>query len=177
MHQLAAQARAVKLTVEMIPRTCWFSNLRTLLPPEDWDKMRRWCYGRAGYVCEICGGVGPDHPVEAHEIWEYDDETHVQRLAGLIALCSKCHQVKHLGHTMASGHGAAARCHLRTVNGWGLLGMLSYLQGVVAKQEERSEHEWKLDLSWLDNFDVVVKHIPRSQPDDVELVFDFSEAE
>ncbi|MEJ7872263.1 MAG: hypothetical protein WKF67_08375 [Rubrobacteraceae bacterium] len=33
--------------------------------------------------------------LECHEEWEYDEATGVQRLSGLVALCTRCHQVKH----------------------------------------------------------------------------------
>lgn len=32
-----------------------------------------------------------------HEIWEYDDEKHIQKLVGFHLLCEKCHWIKHLG--------------------------------------------------------------------------------
>ena len=33
--------------------------------------------------------------LECHEDWEYDEAAHVQRLARLQPLCTRCHQVKH----------------------------------------------------------------------------------
>ena len=35
--------------------------------------------------------------MNCHEIWEYDDKNHIQKLLGFIALCSMCHHVKHIG--------------------------------------------------------------------------------
>ena len=32
-----------------------------------------------------------------HEIWNYDDKKHVQKLEGFILLCRMCHHVKHIG--------------------------------------------------------------------------------
>ncbi len=63
-----------QLTVELVPRTCWFSNLRSELSKEEWDRLRRPVFERAGNRCEVCGGKGTQHPVECHEVWEYDDE-------------------------------------------------------------------------------------------------------
>lgn len=87
----------MKLTIELVPSTSWFSNLRSLLSSEEWDKIRRGCYKNANYKCEICSGVGPKHPVECHETWEYDEKQGIQKLIGLIALCPSCHEVKHVG--------------------------------------------------------------------------------
>src|SRR5688500_8134041 len=46
------------LTVELVPRTCWFSNLRSELSQDEWDRLRRSVYERAGNRCEVCGGKG-----------------------------------------------------------------------------------------------------------------------
>ena len=61
-----------KLTIELVPKTSWFTNLRSLVSKEQWDKIRNKVYWKAGYKCEICGSKGPKWPVECHEIWHYD---------------------------------------------------------------------------------------------------------
>lgn len=68
------------------------------------DRLRRQVYQAAGDRCEICGGRGTDHPVEAHEVWAYDDTTLVQRLLRMTALCRACREVKvkHYGRTSSS---------------------------------------------------------------------------
>ncbi len=38
--------------------------------------------------------------LECHEVFEYEDEAHVQRLSSLAALCTRCHQVKHWNWAM-----------------------------------------------------------------------------
>jgi hypothetical protein len=85
---------APRLSIELVPATSWFDNLRSLLPPAEWDALRKATSQAAGHRCEICGGRGPKWPVECHERWQYDDATHVQTLTGLIALCPECHRVK-----------------------------------------------------------------------------------
>lgn len=138
------------LTIETVPETCWFSNVRTNVSTEDWDKLRREAYRRAGYRCEICSGRGTEHPVECHERWNYDDESHTQTLLGLIALCPACHRVKHIGLAFKEGHGGRAMEHLAQVNGWNLVETLEYVEEAREIWENRSRHEWKLDLSWLE---------------------------
>ena len=32
-----------------------------------------------------------------HELWNYDDEKHIQKLEGFVLLCKMCHHIKHLG--------------------------------------------------------------------------------
>jgi hypothetical protein len=108
-----------RLTIELVPETAWFRNLRSEISGEAWDKIRKDCYKNAGYVCEICGGVGQRHPVECHEIWEYDDGDKRQILRGVIALCPSCHEVKHIGLTQMRGGLDRAVSHMAEVNGWG----------------------------------------------------------
>src|SRR5574337_1863360 len=87
----------MKLTIELVPQTSWMNNVRAVLTTKRWDILRGIVADQAWNVCEICGGVGPKHPVECHEIWEYDEKNRTQKLAGMIALCPDCHMVKHFG--------------------------------------------------------------------------------
>lgn len=142
------------LTVELVPRTSWFTNLRSELSKSDWDSLRHTIYERADYRCEICGQKGSKHPVECHEIWEYDDKNRVQRLAGLLALCPACHEAKHIGYASSIGRGSQARVHLARVNNWSMEDVDLYLEVQFEQWSRRSQHEWKLDLSWLHQFDI-----------------------
>ena len=49
-----------KLTVELIPKTVFFSNVRTLLKQKYWDLVRKDSYEKAEHKCEICGEKGKD---------------------------------------------------------------------------------------------------------------------
>jgi hypothetical protein len=145
------------LTVELVPSTCWFSNLRSELSKEEWDDLRRPVFERAGNRCEVCGQRGTAHPVECHEVWEYDDEHHVQRLTGLMALCPACHEAKHMGYASSTGRGAQARAHLARVNGWSMDDVELYLDAQFEQWSRRSQHQWSLDLSWLRQFGLDIK--------------------
>lgn len=140
----------VRLAVDLVPASQWGDNLRSRLRPSAWDRLRRACYEAAGNKCEVCGGKGRKWPVEAHERWEYDTEARVQKLVGLIALCPTCHLVKHMGRAFATGQGARAVKHLRKVNGWSEQECAAYLDAVWAEWEERSRHEWTLDISFVE---------------------------
>jgi 5-methylcytosine-specific restriction endonuclease McrA len=147
-----------KLTIELVPQTCWFSNIRDHVNKPTWDILRRHTYKQAKYKCEICGGVGSKHPVECHEIWHYDDEKYIQKLIALIALCPNCHQVKHIGLARVRGKEDEAKKHLAKVNNWSNLEVENYLTTVWNQWQKRSQVEWKLDLSWLeDNFNLKVE--------------------
>jgi hypothetical protein len=124
--------------------------VRSAVDQRTWDFLRRGCYSKANYRCQICGGRGTKWPVECHEIWQYHDHTRVQQLLGLIALCPKCHEVKHIGRAQASGHGERALKHLMKVNGWSRKEANEYIQKSYLVWNERSRFDWILDISWLE---------------------------
>jgi len=137
--------------VELVPRGCWGRNLRSLLAEEDWEKVRRRTARAARNECEVCGGRGDQWPVEVHERWHYDDETHIQRLVGLIALCPACHQLKHWGHTkqLSPTHSFEALHRLAGFRRISLEAARAYLDQQEEIARRRSKHTWSVDLSWL----------------------------
>ena len=142
-------SKKIPLTIELVPQGQWGSNLRSELPKSEWDSLRGLTYANAGHRCEVCGGKGSRWPVECHEKWEYDNKNKVQRLIGLIALCPSCHEVKHIGRTMAVGNGKRAVAHIMRVNGWSESFALSYIENAFEVWEKRSGEDWTLDISWL----------------------------
>ncbi len=142
-----------RLTIELVPSTSWFTNLRSILPAGEWDKIRRESYRAAGYVCEVCGGRGPNHPVEAHEIWEYDGVRHVQKLVGIVSLCPSCHEVKHIGLAQMRGNLERAVGHLANVNGVSRREANALVTEAFDTWRERSEHRWTVDVSLVTDAD------------------------
>jgi hypothetical protein len=138
-----------RLTVELVPKTSWYNNVRALVDELGWDRIRRQMYRQADYRCEICGGRGPEHPVECHEVWRYDDQTRVQRLVRMIALCPSCHGVKHMGFARVRGRSAQAREHLARVNGWTPEQTSAYINEAFRVWAQRSQGPWTLDLEGL----------------------------
>lgn len=142
-----------KLTVELIPTTCHFSNVRTTVTPSEWDKIRFISYAAADNKCEICGSNGTlqgyKHKVECHEIWNYDDVNHVQTLVGLISLCPTCHQVKHIGRAIAIGKLTVCKQQLAKVNKWTPKQIDDHIISSFELHKERSKHQWILDISLL----------------------------
>ena len=138
------------LTIELVPQTSWFSNLRSELPRKKWDEIRKECYAKAGHRCEICGGVGKKHPVECHEIWHYDDEKKEQKLTGLVALCPSCHQVKHIGFAQIQGKYEVAREHLAKVNKWDIEDAEEYIRAQFETWNERSQHSWSVNITLVE---------------------------
>ena len=141
----------MKLTIELVPKSCWYSNVRSEVSKEKWDELRRETYAKAGHCCEVCGGKGPRWPVECHEIWDYNDEQKKQTLKGLIALCPDCHECKHMGRAQVVGRGLEAAEHFAKVNGINISEASRAISEAFDVWRERSQHQWELDISWLDN--------------------------
>lgn len=157
-----------KLGVELVPATCWYTNVRSLLPTKEWNRLRKLSYAHAEYKCEICGGSGLDqgyrHPLECHEIWHYNDKTHVQTLKGLVSLCPYCHMCKHIGRANAMGNQPIAFAHMEAVNGWNHKMVVNHVAAEFEIFKERSKHQWVIDLTILSkNFDVDAKLITEAQ--------------
>ena len=140
----------MKLTIELVPKTCFYSNVRSEVTEAQWETIKREIYAQARNRCQICGGRGPQWPVECHEIWHYDDEKRVQTRTGMTALCPACHQVKHFGLAQMRGNGSEALQHLMDVNGWEYERAKMYVQSVFETWAERSRRQWVLDIGYLE---------------------------
>jgi 5-methylcytosine-specific restriction endonuclease McrA len=140
----------MKLTIELVPQTAWYSNVRSNVTAAEWDVLRKECYKKAGYKCEVCAGKGPKHPVECHEIWDYNDETHKQTLLGLIALCPDCHSTKHVGLAQIQGRFDVVLNKLMTVNEMTKKGAEKYVNECFDVWEKRSQNNWELDITFLE---------------------------
>jgi hypothetical protein len=138
-----------RLTVELVPSTCWYTNVRSNVSKAVWDRLRRQVAAAAGNRCEVCGGRGRRWPVECHEVWAYDDNQRIQRLERLVALCPACHQVKHAGLASKRGRLEAVVEHLAEVNGWTADDAGLYLEAAFEIWAARSRHQWRLDISVL----------------------------
>lgn len=149
----------MKLTIELVPQSSWMNNVRAVLSKKQWDYLRSQVSSKAYDVCEICGGVGPKHPVECHEVWSYDNKTLIQKLERMIALCPNCHMVKHIGLAEIMGKKVYAVRHLMAVNKMTSKKAEAYIEQAFSVWSERSKKEWKLDLSHLEEYGVDVKSI------------------
>ena len=148
---------STKLTVEFVPSSSHYKNVRSNVKKKEWDKIRRQVYKEAGYKCEICGGVGKRHPVECHEVFEYNDTKGIQKLVRFEALCNLCHMVKHFGRSEMIGKRKVALYHLIKVNGWTEADAELYLEAMAEQWIARSQLlKWELDLCLLKEYNIDV---------------------
>jgi hypothetical protein len=145
------------LTIELVPKTSWYRNVRSNVSAAEWERLKKITSSRAGNVCEVCGGRGKKWPVECHEVFAYDDERRVQKLVRLLALCPSCHDVKHIGLAGVRGNYRRAVAHLARVNEWSRADAELYIEACFELWHRRSCHEWKLDLSHLEQFGIAAE--------------------
>jgi len=150
------------LVPHLVPSTCWYSNLRSLLPRKDWDRIRRQVYNLADYHCRICGGQGKQHPVEAHEFWLYDDAAETQRLTDVMALCPMCHSVQHFGRVIPA-HQDRVLKHMAKVNNWSMDDVRVMIEISFEQWAYRSRHSWRLDISSLSAWGFDLEDISKLQ--------------
>jgi hypothetical protein len=138
-----------KLKIELVPSTCWYSNLRNAISPYDWDVLRHGVYRDVSYRCEICGASGK---LCCHEVWQYDDYHHIQILKGFVALCVPCHMVKHLGYASCFGVGEieggydALVEHYMRVNSCTREDFEKDSNKAFEVWDKRSNYQWTCDL-------------------------------
>jgi hypothetical protein len=140
------------LFVDLVPQSCWFTNVRSGVAPIEWDRVRRMVYRRAGDRCEACGRArdrAAGVQMEAHERWYFDDARRVQVLRRLICLCNGCHGTTHFGLANVQGRSAEALAHLITVTGLSRDLAEAHIEEAFALWQERSARTWDLDLSIL----------------------------
>ena len=143
------RSSGLRLSVELIPQTRWGDNLRSILTHEQWNVLRRAVYSRASYCCEACDASNIE--VHCHEVWDWDDEKHIQRLIGLRCLCWKCHEATHLSETGIRGTLDTLK-HFAHVNGITMFEANGIVGAAYVQVMNRSGHEWKLDTSWLNSY-------------------------
>lgn len=145
-----------KLTIELVPQSCWYSNVRSNVTKQEWDFIRRKCYAKAEHKCEVCGDTGKNqgiaHAVECHEIWQYLSATKTQKLVGMVALCPRCHKVKHPGLAQIRGETEIVVKQLMKVNSMSRMDALAYIEDAFREWRQRNESKWTLDISMLNDY-------------------------
>lgn len=151
------------LFVDLVPSSCWFTNVRSCVAERDWERLRRMLLERAGQRCEICG-QGEDREaerwLEAHERWVYDESAGTQRLVRLICLCTDCHRTTHFGLARKRGLDGVALRHLCSVTGMSREQARRHVDQAFALWSRRSSRDWTLDLSILTEAGVALKAPP-----------------
>jgi 5-methylcytosine-specific restriction endonuclease McrA len=146
----------MKLSIEMIPKTCWFKNLRKSLKQSDWDKIRKEVYAKENMNCHIC--KAKFSRLEAHEVWEFDEKNHIQKLVNIIGVCSDCHNVIHFGLSQIQGRAEKAIDQFMKVNKCDIFEFDKHAKKAKSDYDRRSKiNDWKLDVSLIEKQGYVIK--------------------
>lgn len=161
----------MRLTVELVPKTAWWSNVRSNVNRVEWEQCKAYARAKTGGTCIICGDSGLNqgyrYPVEAHEIWDYDDHNQIQTLVDIWPLCPMCHKVKHLGRTReVSSPEQWARVidHLARVNRWTGSTVERYVLLVFEIWRERSTVDWRLNIDMLTKVGIDISNRTLERP-------------
>lgn len=151
------------LFVDLVPSSCWFTNVRSCVSEQDWERLRRMIVSRAGQRCEVCGRPADRMAgrwLEAHERWAYDTVASVQALRRLICLCTQCHQVTHFGLATIKGRDVEALDHLCAVTRWSRQDAELHIEAAFEAWHALSRTTWDLDLGILTGAGVSVRRPP-----------------
>ena len=140
-----------KLNFELVPDGCWYSNLRTILSKDAWEFLKKYAKNKSNGKCSICGASAKI--LDAHEVWSYDENSSIQKLEDVIAVCKDCHSVIHIGRTQLKGDEERAEKHFMKVNNCSYSDYKKAL-GLANEEHKRRNKiaEWNLDLTWLKKF-------------------------
>lgn len=149
--RLYMKTQTLKLTIEIVPSTSWYNNLRSILPREKWDEIRKYVYSGFNNKCQACSSNSKLH---CHEVWFYNDVNHIQKLSGFVALCERCHHIKHIGLAgilASKGELDFEKLikHFMKVNNCDRLTFIKHKNEAFKTWEERSKYEWQIDLGKL----------------------------
>jgi hypothetical protein len=148
------------LSIDLVPSSAWFTNVRTAVTRTTWEKLRLYAFERADRCCEGCGSW--EHPasgraLELHERFEFDVATRTQSLRRLVALCERCHAVAHFDRTVSQGFEREAFAHLLRVADMTAAEATACLDDARTVAEVRGRYEWELDLSILTRAGITVR--------------------
>ena len=152
-HSMEGKPEEFKLTVELIPTTSWSDSLRNKAKLSEWKKIRKKYLSDYGNKCSICGMEGK---LNLHEIWEFNESNHIQKLIGFTVLCNMCHFVKHIGNAWRLSKEDKLDYekvieHFMKVNICSREAFLEHRGEAYSKWKERSTYMWQIDFGEYKN--------------------------
>lgn len=161
------------IRINLVPQTSWGRNLRALMERDAWREFARTkVYARTGSLCLVCGGRGPEWPIEADEVWRFDEAAGIQTLHDVVPLCPACHEVRTVGLATARGRGEAAARHLAWIERIPVVDARARIADAMKTWQRRSRRQWKIDVSIMERrYGIRIEHRQTATDDiNVELV-------
>ena len=117
--------------------------------------MRANVLQEQGLVCCTCGtAAAKSADLQAHEVWDYNDEERVALLTDVRLICKPCHAVEHFGNSyLRVKEGSLPPDYLNTlakhfcrVNAVSAAAFQSHLAEAMAIWKRRSRFRWTPDF-------------------------------
>ncbi len=135
-----------RLELELVPRSAHKVNLRAAAKKSQWKFICTLTVQRAGGCCEVCGAAPTaTHPLETHEVWDWNEAVCRQSLVRTTALCFWCHLAKHAGMAEKLGLLGQVHRHMMRVNGWGLEQLDAHNKAAWRQWLRRSTIDWTFE--------------------------------
>jgi len=135
----------MKIGLELVPKTCWGTNLRSLLTTTEWRQISKYVRDKSKNLCQYCGTCSKK--THAHEVWSYDDITCIQALEDIHCVCEKCHLVKHFGYAKVQKRDKEAIEQLKLLNNCTDEEAMAHIADCFELWADRSSKSWKLNVS------------------------------
>lgn len=145
----------MKLDIELVPSSTWYVNLRTAFKSSAWSKIRKQVVARAKGRCEICNQKASR--LECHEKWNYDTDKREQKLIDILALCCKCHHIKHFGRSLVNHEKEKINIdglvdHFMKVNNCSYAEFEKHVEDAFKEFHIRSREEWTVEISEVEKY-------------------------
>jgi hypothetical protein len=118
--------------------------------------IRHYIYERVNNRCECCGRKRSKY-LEAHERWEFNEETKIQKLVRIIALCKLCHSATHYGHSKRRKNMDNINMHIKKINNFTDEELQTHIKEAYKTWNERNKIKWELDFSIITNSGFEIK--------------------
>ncbi len=148
-----------ELYIDMIPKTTYFKNVRSIFNDDDWNLIRHHIYERVNNRCECCG-IKKNKYLDAHERWIFDYQTNTQKLIRIIALCRLCHQATHYGFSKRNKNISKISEHIKKVKGITEEELKIHIKNAYDIWKDKNKIKWNIDISIITNsgFEVKKEH-------------------
>lgn len=138
----------LKLTIELVPESSFYDNVRKIVSAKQWEIFRKESIQKYDNKCAICEATGR---LNCHEIWDYDDTNNIQQLKGFTALCTNCHNIKHIGFAQMQADEGRFDFnmlieHFCKINNCTKKTYQEHRKEAFSEWHKRSEHDWKIDF-------------------------------
>lgn len=135
-----------------------------------WKEIRDYIEISNNGLCQICftssKEYGKSYNTECHEVWKYyidGNQNRIQKLIKLEALCSMCHEIKHMNqHYRDKEYLELLLMRYAEINGISIEKAKDEYELAKVFAYKKENLQYKLDLSYLEKFNI----------EDLENIFD-----